>query len=330
MNLPPLKLTLDPQRDWPEDFELENGCYENICRNCSGHFLGYKRRMVCRLCASSPMLYHFQQRVQPWLMTTFGPEISANVTERNHRFLEESLELVQSLGCTASEAHQLVDYVFNRPLGEPSQEVGGVMTTLAALCLATNLDMHKCGEVELRRIWNMVDKIRAKQAAKPKHSPLPEQPTSTNAEKLQERLSNVLEANTQLSTDAIDDVVPKLAAVFDQLPIDIAFTSNEGLNELLKWAQEIGENDDMWDVGYEFARREVKEKLIAAVVQESKKGSSSYAALYASLRNMHWNDGKLAVIDAKDLKLGVQTYSDGMLDAAIEKARKTSNHPAKD
>lgn len=118
----------------------------------------------------------FQQRVQPWLLQCFGAEIAADRVERNHRFLEESIELVQALGCTASEAHQLVDYVFGRPVGDPPQEVGGVMVTLAALCLASGLDMHDAGEVELRRISapELVAKIRAKQAAKPKHSPLPQ------------------------------------------------------------------------------------------------------------------------------------------------------------
>lgn len=116
----------------------------------------------------------FQQRVQPWLLVCFGELIASDREERNHRFLEESLELVQSTGCTASEAHQLVDYVFGRPVGEPAQEVGGVMVTLAALCLANGLDMHDAGEVELARIWTKVEAIRAKQAAKPKHSPLPE------------------------------------------------------------------------------------------------------------------------------------------------------------
>lgn len=118
----------------------------------------------------------FQQRVQPWLLECFGAEIAADRVERNHRFLEESLELVQALGCTASEAHQLVDYVFGRPVGDPPQEVGGVMVTLAALCLASGLDMHDAGEVELGRISapELVAKIRAKQAAKPKHSPLPQ------------------------------------------------------------------------------------------------------------------------------------------------------------
>lgn len=117
----------------------------------------------------------FQQRVQPWLLECFGAEIAADRAERNHRFLEESLELVQALGCTANEAHQLVDYVFGRPVGDPPQEVGGVMVTLAALCLANSLDMHDAGEVELARISapEMVARIRAKQAAKPQHSPLP-------------------------------------------------------------------------------------------------------------------------------------------------------------
>lgn len=115
----------------------------------------------------------FQNRVQPWMMACFGPEISADRMERNHRFLEEALELVQCLGCTASEAHQLVDYVYGRPWGEPAQEAGGVMVTLAALCQASSLDMHTAGDVELARIWTKVEAIRAKQAAKPKHSPLP-------------------------------------------------------------------------------------------------------------------------------------------------------------
>lgn len=116
----------------------------------------------------------FQSRVNPWMQECFGPEISADGMERNHRFLEEALELVQSTGCTQSEAHQLVDYVYGRPVGDPRQEVGGVMVTLAALCLAHGFDMHADGETELSRIWTKVDKIRAKQAAKPKHSPLPE------------------------------------------------------------------------------------------------------------------------------------------------------------
>ena len=110
----------------------------------------------------------FQARVSPWVQTCFGDEIASDKTERNHR-----LELVQAQGCTKEDALTLVDYVFNRPVGEPEQEVGGVMVTLACLCLSAEIDMHEAGDVELERIWTKIDAIRAKQLTKPKHSPLP-------------------------------------------------------------------------------------------------------------------------------------------------------------
>lgn len=118
----------------------------------------------------------FQGRVEPWLTSCFGPVIAADKQERNHRFFEESTEAVQANGMTRSEAHQLVDYTYDRPVGELNQEVGGVMVTLAALCLASGINMHAAGEVELARIWTKVGQIRSKQAAKPKHSPLPAAP----------------------------------------------------------------------------------------------------------------------------------------------------------
>jgi NTP pyrophosphatase (non-canonical NTP hydrolase) len=123
----------------------------------------------------------FQRRVDTWIQHCFGSEIGADKIERNHRFIEEALELVQAGGCTASEAHQLVDYVYNRPVGELDQEVGGVMNTLAAFCNAHGIDLDAAAERELTRVWGKSEKIRAKQAAKPKHSPLPEHVASPDA-----------------------------------------------------------------------------------------------------------------------------------------------------
>lgn len=127
----------------------------------------------------------FQQRVQPWMMACFGAEISADRVERNHRFAEEAMELVQANGMPRADAHALVDYVYERPVGVLSQEVGGVMVTLAALCLASGTDMHADGETELARINapDMIEKIRAKQAAKPRGSALPAaaQPSADDA-----------------------------------------------------------------------------------------------------------------------------------------------------
>lgn len=115
----------------------------------------------------------FQAKVHAWMLACFGPAIAADAAERNHRFTEEALELVQACGMTASEAHQLVDYVYSRPVGEVRQEVGGVSLTLAALCTAQGVDLARCADDELSRVWTKIEAIRAKQAAKPAHSPLP-------------------------------------------------------------------------------------------------------------------------------------------------------------
>jgi hypothetical protein len=40
--------------DWPEDYHLENGYYCNVCVKCRHQFLGYKRRVVCKVCATTP------------------------------------------------------------------------------------------------------------------------------------------------------------------------------------------------------------------------------------------------------------------------------------
>ena len=115
----------------------------------------------------------FQHQVANWMYACFGTEITADKKERNHRFLEEALELVQSRGCTKEEAQMLVEYVFARPVGQEEQELGGVMLTLAALANTSELELLQSGQKELIRCWNKIDKIRQKQATKPQ-GPLPQ------------------------------------------------------------------------------------------------------------------------------------------------------------
>lgn len=38
------------KRSFEEDFHLENGEYCNTCVVCGANFIGYKRRVVCKLC----------------------------------------------------------------------------------------------------------------------------------------------------------------------------------------------------------------------------------------------------------------------------------------
>jgi hypothetical protein len=115
----------------------------------------------------------FQRSVRTWILECFGSEISDHKQERNQRFLEESLELVQSCGMSRIDAHWLVDYVYSRPTGYKDQEIGGTLVTLAALCGAHQIHMGLAAEHELQRIQDrdVVEKIRIKQATKPRSLP---------------------------------------------------------------------------------------------------------------------------------------------------------------
>lgn len=137
----------------------------------------YDKDGFCDLCGDLVTVGNantFQERVHYWLEAAFGVEASKDKMERVHRFIEEGLELAQSLGCTREDAHKLVEYVFDRPVGEPLQELGGTMTTIAALSAIHGFDMESAAEHELGRMWILIEKIRAKQKAKPKFSPLPQ------------------------------------------------------------------------------------------------------------------------------------------------------------
>ncbi len=116
-----------------------------------------------------------QYAISRWTEECFGKEIAKDKTERNHRFLEEALELVQACGCTKEDAIDLVNYVFDRPEGEIKQEVGGAIVTLMALCSAyEGVDVLTCGKVELQRVVDNIEKIRLKHKNKPKFGARPQ------------------------------------------------------------------------------------------------------------------------------------------------------------
>lgn len=111
----------------------------------------------------------FQQRAHNFFTHCFGeqfPELLSDRQENQHRFLEESLEFVQSLGMTEAEAIALVAYVFSRPVGEPALEAGGVCTTLSILTHRYDINLIEAAEAELKRNYIIIDKIREKQQMK--------------------------------------------------------------------------------------------------------------------------------------------------------------------
>lgn len=113
-------------------------------------------------------LRDYQDKIKSWLYRCFDEEVCESKPDRNHRFLEEALELVQANGISHEECHQILNYVYARPKGELTQEVGGVITTLAALCASYKVDLEDCALTELDRIEANVERIREKQRGKPK------------------------------------------------------------------------------------------------------------------------------------------------------------------
>lgn len=163
----PCEVTKTPA--WDHRWTDENGQPQRTHHHAIERFTYRSGQLV-----PVPSVESFQSGVDAWMDACFGATIKSDRLERCDRFIEEALELCQTEPTfTADRAHALVDYVFGRPVGEPQQEVGGVMVTLAALCNTAAIDMNGAGATELARVWTKVEAIRAKQAAKPTGSALP-------------------------------------------------------------------------------------------------------------------------------------------------------------
>ena len=109
----------------------------------------------------------FQGRVADALAACFGEGGLADPVRRGDALLEEVMELLQADGYDRRRAEAMIRYVWSREGGDPAQEVGGVMLTLAGYCASFGRDMTGCGEAELARFLSKTDRIREKQAAKP-------------------------------------------------------------------------------------------------------------------------------------------------------------------
>ena len=120
-------------------------------------------------------LTYLQMRTRTWLRKCLGGDVANDKIERACRFVEEVVELAQACGMTKEQVTELVDYTYERPVGELSQEVGGVMITLAALCGPYGVSLSQSTIAEFNRINTpeAIENIRQKQATKPHGSPLP-------------------------------------------------------------------------------------------------------------------------------------------------------------
>jgi hypothetical protein len=86
-----------------------------------------------------------QEQILDWCRHCFGTDVTFNMRERAFRLLEETCELCQSAGLTATDAQAVLNYTFSRPV-EPRLEIefGGVGVTLYAMAGAWGIDLDTC------------------------------------------------------------------------------------------------------------------------------------------------------------------------------------------
>lgn len=103
-----------------------------------------------------------QNQVFDWVTKAFGPDHANSLPQRATRFLEEAIELYQAADGDLDMAHRLLDFVFNRPVGELDKEIGAVGLTLLSVAAAAVVNADECEIAEVERVLGIDPAIFAK------------------------------------------------------------------------------------------------------------------------------------------------------------------------
>ena len=108
------------------------------------------------------------KRVGKWMDSVFTHGLRFNARERGLRVMEEANEFGQALNVSRLDAMNVVDHVFSREKGEPSQEAAGLLVTLLAACGKLGIDPEMAFLKEMERIEHpeFGERIRAAQDRK--------------------------------------------------------------------------------------------------------------------------------------------------------------------
>lgn len=93
-----------------------------------------------------------QASIFEWAKAAFSVEEATSIPQRGLRLLEEAIEAAQACGVDRDSADRLVDYIFGRPAGRLSQEIGGVGVTVLALAAAVGLSADEEERREVNRV----------------------------------------------------------------------------------------------------------------------------------------------------------------------------------
>lgn len=93
-----------------------------------------------------------QRLVVDWAKACFGAPQVNSLPQRGLRLCEEAIEAAQAAGCNKQMLHDLVDYVYGRPVGKLFQEIGGVAVCAFVLADAGGFYAEDAETAEISRI----------------------------------------------------------------------------------------------------------------------------------------------------------------------------------
>jgi NTP pyrophosphatase (non-canonical NTP hydrolase) len=87
-----------------------------------------------------------------WGYRCFGMDHIIDKRVRSLRCAEEAVELAQACEVDKETMLKLVEVVYSRPVGDPKQEIGGVLVTAAIMANVFEATAHDLMLKELRRV----------------------------------------------------------------------------------------------------------------------------------------------------------------------------------
>jgi hypothetical protein len=106
--------------------------------------------------------------VQIWTDMACGEESRRSKRERALRLVEEAIEFAQSVDVDVETVHAVAGHVYQRPKGDPGQEIAGVYVTMLAAACAVDVNAEDELAREILRIQqpDVIERVRRRQIEK--------------------------------------------------------------------------------------------------------------------------------------------------------------------
>lgn len=108
-----------------------------------------------------------QRAIAKWCALAFGKEEAESLEQRGLRLFEETVEACQACNVDLAQLHHLLDFIYLRPVGQLTQELGGIGVCLLAMAEAAGVDADACEQQEVDRVLRKpIEHFRERDQAK--------------------------------------------------------------------------------------------------------------------------------------------------------------------